>query len=127
MKNESWQDIEAALRAAGDDVPVRDADEFWHDFKARLKDDDVRNEPAPAPVLMFPTWMKAVACAGIIVAAVALLSPPETPTVTDAGLSEVKALDVAAAHSAVMIMTDEASQGTIVWVHGMELNLEEEI
>ena len=120
MKNTPWRKIEETLREAGsDDVPVRDRDAFWEAFKVRAEG-ETRNEPAPAPVVLFPAWVKAAACFAVIVTGAALFIPtPSNNSIVDAELSEITAIEVAAAHGE--ITTDESAGGTIVWVHGLEL------
>ena len=120
MKNTPWRKIEETLREAGsDDVPVRDRDAFWEAFKVRAEG-ETRNEPAPAPVVLFPAWVKAAACFAVIVTGASLLIPtPSNNSIVDAELSEITAIEVAAAHGE--ITTDESAGGTIVWVHGLEL------
>ena len=120
MKNMPWQEIEETLRETGsDDVPVRDSDAFWEAFKARAEG-ETRNEPSPAPVVIFPAWLKVAACFAVIVTVAALLIPnPPNNSIVDAELSEITAIEVAAAHGE--ITTDKSAEGTIVWVHGLEL------
>ena len=120
MKNTPWRKIEETLREAGsDDVPVRDRDAFWEAFKVRAEG-ETRNEPAPTPVVLFPAWVKAAACFAVIVTGAALFIPtPSNNSIVDAELSEITAIEVAAAHGE--ITTDESAGGTIVWVHGLEL------
>ncbi|MEI6970130.1 MAG: hypothetical protein WCL44_01315 [bacterium] len=95
-----------------------DAVEFWSDFRARAKlvNQDRLGEPVAVPFAV--RWrVAATACAAVVVAAGGLFlfrgDPGEEPT-------GQMTLDVTAAHSAVLVIEDESSQGTIVWIVGME-------
>lgn len=116
MSRRAWRNIEEVLRH--DSVPpARDAGAFWEDFRARARLRN-RHEPAPRVALQPARWALASACALILVAAVFVTLKGGAPR--DVGT--IRSLDVVASHSAVLIMQDEPSDATILWVVDMELN-----
>jgi hypothetical protein len=103
---------------------MKERDAFWEDFRARAR---LRPRAAPARAAAaaaawrWPLAATAAAAAALLVAAyVAWPEAPASPEVS------VKSLEVVASHSAVLIMEDEPSRGTIVWVVGMDGKVEQE-
>ena len=106
------------LLASRDAGQAPDAEAFWSDFKARAKlvNQDMAGQPATASFAP-GWWAAATACAALLIVAGGVLlyrggSRDDT--------ADEMTLDVTAAHSAVLVIEDEASQGTIVWIVGME-------
>ena len=117
MKRPSTAEIEEQLarRSVG---KMPDAEDFWSDFRARAKLVNQEKPAVPALVLLSPRgWAMAAACAALLAFAVGGF------ILFQGGADESgnhMTLDVVAAHSAVLIIEDELSQGTIVWVSDMQ-------
>ena len=98
------------------DAPaIRGHEDFWSDFRARARLHP-QHEPAPQSALprMAP-WLLAACTAALV--AVFVFVPPGRQT---GPTSEILAVDVLARHSGVMIMNEDDSQGTILWICDME-------
>jgi hypothetical protein len=104
----------AAQRPVADKIP---ASEFWDDFNARaaLRNQDAI-EPARKPMVF--SLAAATACASVIVA-VTLFTYGIGRRSFEGGNS-ITAFDVLVPHSAVIIVNDDPSVGTILWVVDME-------
>jgi hypothetical protein len=117
MNKTPWNDVKKAIRdQAGSTPPMIPAETFWSDFKARarLRHRETAAAPRRIPI---PRLALATACAIVAVAVVGtyvMMGPAAPPT------NRIQSLEVKAAHSAVLIMDDETSDGTIVWVVDME-------
>ena len=117
MSKRSWKEIEATLQADRPPAGMRPADAFWSDFKARAR---LCNQDSPAPARRSPSlmrWGLATACAAALAVLVVLQGLPGAP----AGGSHIKSLEVVASHSAVLIMEDEPTESTILWIVDMSL------
>ena len=115
----AWSQIrrELASRRAPP-APVGGA--FWDDFRARAR---MLAQESPSAARTRPTrtfWAAAVPVAGALAAALLamflLRDRDALPAV------QIKALDVIAPHSAVVIMNDRADNGTVVWIAGMDVD-----
>ncbi|MFC1453436.1 hypothetical protein ACFLSJ_08855 [Verrucomicrobiota bacterium] len=118
----TWKQIRTALRDSRADAAMSDASDFWPEFRARagLRSRDTVVVPvhsrAPA------RWAVAAACV-VLVAALTFFTVDLRASA--APLSSIKSLEVIASHSAVLIMNDEPSDSTILWIVGMELGEEQ--
>ena len=119
MKTLSWKDMDAHLQSQAAKHRLRDADAFAADFKARA---------ALAPQLAPETTLKAPAplfrwgyAAGL---ALTLLAVGVFSLLPDRSVAEtrIRALEIIAPHSGVIIMDDQTGRGTIVWITGMDSN-----
>jgi len=125
MKRVRWQQIRATLREQCQPPPLRSADEFWADFRARQQlVPQIADDPLAVPPRFAVSWLPALTGLAIV-ALVAVLftknlhTPPPTP-VQAARLSEVEEVEVMVEYGGLMIMQDAESRGTLVWVTGME-------
>lgn len=99
--------------------PMPDAESFWSDFRARASMVHQEKAVAPAPVFLSAQgWAVATACAALLAIAVGGFFLFNGETVDRSGGKMT--LDVVAAHSAVLVIEDEPSHGTIVWIVGMD-------
>lgn len=116
MKTIAWKDVNAHLGRQAKKNRLRDADSFRADFKARaaLAPQDAPGTTITAPASIF-RWGYAAGLAMILlgVGIFSLLnrSVPET---------RIRALEIIAPHSGLIIMEDQTGLGTIVWITGME-------
>jgi hypothetical protein len=116
MKKVDWNTIRQQIGRSGP-APDRMAgsDEFWTDFRARTR---FHPQHEAAGVAFMPAalrWAATAAAAAVVVAAaIYALTPGPTPALT-----EVKSVSVAVPHSAVLIMDNERTHSTILWISGM--------
>jgi len=116
MNKLSMTEIEHGLRNQSVASTVSGDDEFWSDFRARAR---LRNQEQPARVSMIPRgWAIAAVCAAMLIAGIGILSYGRGGGLQE--LSSVRALDVKVDHGAVLMMTDEAHQSTILWIVDMQ-------
>ena len=116
MTGYSWNDVKQGLGNRRVRTPLTDSREFATDFKARaamMRQDVPERRSAAIPVLK---WSAASLAAAAAVLVAVLVTRPATAEI----LTQVKALRVLAPHSGVMIMNDEAGQGTVVWITDMK-------
>lgn len=110
------RDIRDALAARAARPAPRPADEFWPDFRARarLTPQDLPDAGPARPAIV---WAAPLACAALLLVAVGLhiFSTPPPP----AG-EAIKSYEVVASHTAVIIMQDEETECTVMWVADME-------
>jgi hypothetical protein len=117
MNKLSWKDVSGRLKAVEARKDLPESAEFWSDFKARAA--LVRQEqPAPVrerlPVAV--RWGTATALALFLVAVGWFV----LPAAHSGAITQIKALEVVAPHSGVIIMNDQSGRGTILWITGME-------
>lgn len=98
--------------------PVPDAGSFWSDFKARAQLMN-QDQQVAEPMFFFSVkrWMLATACAALLALLGGLFlsrSPGGASPESD------MTLNVIAGHSAVLMIEDEPSQSTIVWIVDMK-------
>lgn len=97
-----------------------DARTFWGDFRARARlrpqEETVPVGARPVPALR---WAVAAACVLVMAAWVVV---HHGPTAVSRPGASIKSLEVVASHSAVLIMSDEPSEATILWVVDMEID-----
>ena len=120
MKQPHWNETRAALRTLAPPPPEQADEAFWREFRARaLPQERDASEPQPAG---WWSWVPLRYAGGFaVVAAIALwatflLRGPLAPGAAGEPLNAVHSLHVAASHSAVMILQDESSASTIVWI-----------
>ncbi len=112
-----WSDIEKALGEQRVEEGMLDADSFAEDFQARAKLRS-QEQSVPTPRVSYGwRWGLASACAALIVM-VAGLRMVVLPGAEMTGT--IKSIEVTAAHSAVMILDDENSDSTILWIVDMD-------
>jgi len=117
MSKRSWKEIEETLRDDRPRAGMRPAEEFWTDFKARARL-HVQDRPGPrSESPPFLKWGLATACAAALVMLVVLRGLPGLP----GRGSHIKSLEVVASHSAVLIMEDQPTDSTILWIVDMSL------
>lgn len=117
MKSPSTAEIKELLaRRSPDQAP--DAEVFWSDFKARATlVNQERPEHKPVFAMSVRTWAMASACVALLALFSSWFLLQRTSDREEAG---EMTLDVVAAHSAVFMIEDEQSHGTIVWIDGMQ-------
>jgi hypothetical protein len=118
MNTLSWKDVTGKLKtvAARKDLPETAA--FWTDFSARAR--LVRQDEPVATRDRIPVglrWGTATVLALFLVAVGLFALPTMRGAVT-----RIKALEVVAPHSGLIIMNDQSGRGTILWITGMESN-----
>jgi len=106
--------IEDLLKQRVPAEPLRASDDFWDDFRARARmysqDRSVRTIGR-----LISIWSTGVGFAtALAVGAFIFFFGGSQVRAT-----EVQYIDVEAPHSAVMILTNEGSEGTLVWIEGM--------
>jgi len=106
-------DIERALSRMTT-PPARDREDFWSDFRARARLHPQWHPVRESALPRLAPWL-AFVCT-VLVAALVLFPFGNG----ESKASEVLSVDILAQHSGVMIMNEEASQGTILWVCDME-------
>ncbi len=119
--SKSWQDTKQALQKRAVTPPTPGGD-FWDDFKARARlHPQLDAESAPATPAFHFRWAWAAACALLLVVAGGV--PVVMQSQAAPKLSTVQTYEVGAEHSGVLIMDDEESEATILWVVDMESDL----
>ena len=117
MTGPAWSEIKEILHGRRSGANMLAADEFWSDFRARAR---LRRQslPAPArPAFVSPAWALASACAVVVLAWIGFMAFRGA----DAAAQEcVKSFTVTAPHGAVIMLEDEATQCTVLWVVDME-------
>lgn len=111
MKPDQLKDAMARMGAPA----VRNHEDFWSDFRARAK---LHPQLEPVTERDIPPWAPwlTAACAAALLAVFVLF-----PFGNQNGpASEILAVDVLARHSAVMIMNEDTSEGTVLWIYDME-------
>jgi hypothetical protein len=119
MKKLPWKDIKEELANQRGGPPMRKAGDFWSDFKARVR---LHPRLQPEPARAFPPvarWALATACATIVVSWLFLAGVPGRAAPEK---SRINSVEVVASHSAVLIMEDEPSDSTILWVVDMDID-----
>jgi hypothetical protein len=116
MNKLSWKNVTGRLKAIeAPQSPSGDAD-FWLDFKARatlMRQDEPVAAHDRVPVAL--RWGSATALALVLIVAGWFMLPATLGAVT-----QIKALEVVAPYSGVIIMNDQSGRGTILWITGME-------
>jgi hypothetical protein len=116
MKTLRWKEVQSHLRRQTVRASPRDGEAFKSDFKARTA--LTRQDPADAPGRWSPSvfpWGYAAALASLLIVLGVVGFPVHSSAVT-----QIKALEVVAPHSGVIIMNDQSGRGTILWITGME-------
>jgi anti-sigma-K factor RskA len=118
-----WNRIEEALKEVVPTEQLSSDEDFWGDFRARasLVNQEAPSEvgrPAASRIRWSPALAVAAACAvvAIMVAGVTVFYDAAHD-----GPSVVAYVEVIASHSGVLIMNDDDTEGTILWVVDMEL------
>ena len=115
----SWKHLARELPKAAATPPPRPADDFWSEFKARAR---LHPQAAPETVtrpLPYARWSLAGAAALVLIAAT-LTSLLRSPSMTAEKGATIHSVRVDVAHKGVMIMEDQPSRATIVWVVDMD-------
>jgi len=124
MKQMTSRELERSLQREATGTPPRDADSFWRDFRSLAP---YRRREAPGPSVRFPLlallnpprWALAAAALIIVFLAVGqFLVPAEAPE----HFSRIESLEILAPHTAVVIIDDEATLSTLMWVVDMKMN-----
>ena len=97
--------------------PMRSREEFWSDFnaRARLCMQETGQESNVMPLV--PRWAIAGVTAMLMFAVITMKFAGQAE---GGGYSTIEHLEVTAPHSAVLVMNDEDSQSTILWVVDMD-------
>lgn len=116
MNKLSWKNVTGRLKALESPQPPSDNADFWLDFKARatlMRQDEPAAVPARMPAAL--RWGSVTALTLVVIVAGWFMLPATLGAVT-----QIKALEVVAPHSGVIIMNDQSGRGTILWITGME-------
>jgi hypothetical protein len=116
MNKISWKDVQTHLHETSPKPVPRAAEDFWSDFKARAA--LVRQEQPVAIREGMPAvlrWGTATVLALFLITLGLFALPTHSGAIT-----QIKALEVVAPHSGVIIMNDQSGRGTILWITGME-------
>ncbi len=117
MKKIPWKEVRRELGQMRPEREPREADAFWAEFKARARLHPQLESARPSWRWPVPRWALAAACALVLVCWVGVhMSTP----VQAAELSTINSVEVVASHGGVVIMGDEASQSTILWIVDMD-------
>jgi hypothetical protein len=120
MSSKAWSAIEEGIRSRRVAAQPISADGFWSEFRMRAR----RSSEAPAPAMRpaaFLRWAAATACT---VAVAGWFLFHAVPGAQAREADTVRSLDIVAPHSAVLMVKDESTQSTIVWIAGMQLDEE---
>ena len=112
------KDISRALRESPRGVTPPPAEAFWDDFKARARHHP-QHAPASAPQ---PFYGWAVAAASAILLVGVGVGSLHFRSVPHADGSAINSFEVNVAHSAVLILGDTPTEGTILW--GVDMDTE---
>ncbi|MBL7115378.1 MAG: hypothetical protein ISS35_06395 [Kiritimatiellae bacterium] len=109
-----------ALGQASSPQSNRESDEFWSDFRAHARY-RVQEESLPSlswfPII--PRRVLAMASMALLLSIVGVVSL-RGPSMDVS--NQINSLEVVASHGGVLIMEDESSHGTIVWIMDLENN-----
>jgi hypothetical protein len=117
MKKMPWKEVRRELGDLRPGGEPREAAAFWADFKARARLHPQHEPARPAWGWPMPRWALAAACALVLVCGAGVYMG--TP-VQAAELSTINSVEIVASHGGVLIMDDEASQSTILWIVDMD-------
>lgn len=125
----TWRDVRGLLRAnRAAAAKPRPAQAFWDEFQARVAMYPQHVlAPRPAGYRAYG-WIAAggALAASAVVASVYLLGGNGNGMTADGG-SVVRSYRVGVKHSAVVLLTQQSAQATILWVAGMESSGKEEL
>ena len=113
----SWKQARSALAGQPAQAP-RETDTFWEDFRARAGLHPQHHGVAARPARIY-LWAAAAACAMLMLAVLGTWTVMQRSAVSGAGTT-IRSLDIGADHQGVVVIADRPSQGTILWVVGME-------
>ncbi len=114
MMKRSWREIEEGLRAQRPEKQMSSSEDFWSDFRARAS---LRSQQTamPLPVSHVPVMLR-WAAAALVVAAVVWRGMYVFSGDTSGVAPSVESWEVVAPHGAVVIISDEATQATMMLV-----------
>ena len=109
-----WNKIEQELEEYTAVTGTRDEESFWREFKNRAVDVGQNTSTDVAPGLRLVTWLKVAACIALAssILVLTLSKDNDVPVVRN----KIKNLEVFASYSAMIILDDDKSEGTIVWL-----------
>lgn len=116
-----WREVKAGLAAqpASREMPGRGKEEFWSDFSARARMVCQEASVAETRMTVGVRLRWAYAAAACLVIGLAVWFPFRR---TSSAANPIRALEVVAPHTGVIIMQDQNDQGTILWIAGLDLN-----
>lgn len=111
-----WHTVRAELAQRKPIGTPRPAADFWSDFRARLP----AHAPEAAPARRVASahvwqWSAVGVCAGLALTA-GYLGLTRTATAR----STIRSYQIDVPHAAVMLLSDQAGEATILWVAGMQ-------
>lgn len=112
---QSWTEIRSDLRKSAAVKVTPAAGEFWSDFRARAR---LRAQDRPETTTILSPWRRwTLASAGGLIAALLVLTGILMLRPRSSGeFSQMESLQIDAPHSAVLMMNDEDTQSTTVWI-----------
>ena len=122
MEKLRWSKIESELKKSTPITSMRDKESFWQEFNSRVVDIDqeVSREPPPKILRMTSLLMKVAACVAIA-SSVLFFSIPKDREIAVVQ-NKIKNLEVFTSYSAMIILNDDQSEGTIVWITDLTSN-----
>ena len=114
-KHTKWNTVKEVLTTRDGPADGTERETFWSEFQARasLMNQDDAVPARPRPPLW--GWVTAAACMLLVVGGLSyswIASP--------APLSSIDSVEVIASHGALLIMEDQESQSTMLWVVDMQ-------
>jgi hypothetical protein len=106
-----WKQIRGVLAEQQVAGAMRSPDAFWSDFRARAR---LMRQEQPGSVLRWQSLPLRLAYAAALVAVLAAGLALMIPRVN--AVNRIKALEVVASHSGVIIINDDTHRGTILWI-----------
>ena len=114
-KHVTWNAVKRTLTHADGGQTQREPDAFWSDFRARVRLVNQEERDTGRHWTPIWSWATAAACSLLIVGGLSY-----SWITTPGSLSRIDSVEVIASHGALLIMEDEESQSTIVWVVDMQ-------
>jgi hypothetical protein len=125
MSKSTWKQVRHVLGELQAPAPTQDRDAFWQTFRARALPQP-RQEDVTAPrgwlawsVVRYGAIAATVMLVGVWLAVDAVRGPQAPIRLAVGPANHVQALQVAAEHSAVLIMQADDHSSTIVWIADM--------
>lgn len=117
MTKPGWREIKEGLRHSRPDATMPAPGEFWADFRARASLRHQERVVTSTALSSAQMWVLASVCAAVVAAWIGFRAIHGGP---DRGLSTIKSFQVLATHSAVMMVEDESTRSTVLWIVDMD-------
>lgn len=114
---ENHRPLDEQIKMAASTPEPGESVEFWADFKARAKLTN-QDSPVRTPLRPISIWSAGVAFASLLLVVGFFFLPSGSEVMA----TEVQFIEVQADHAAVMILSSDPGQGTVIWIEGMTLD-----